>query len=112
MVGLSKLSKETEILERLSDDVVVRYTIRREEIHLRGSEMSLESQIKRLDAEIMAVPMRVEYPEKAADAVKAAIDAFNGSVSDATELQARKAELVKLRDEYAAVKIEIVPVVR
>lgn len=106
MVGLTKDSKTTEILERVSPDVVARYTIKREEIYLRGSEMSLEAQIKRLEGEIAAVPVRVEYPEKAANDVRAAIDAFNASVPDVTELQVQKAELVASKEKCEAVKIE------
>jgi len=79
--GLTRVPKgekpRTVAYERRDKDVVHRYRVVRDEIYLRGSEMSLENQIRRLEDEIAAT-----------SSLKAKLDAYNSQSLSANELEA------------------------
>jgi len=103
-VGLVSGAGVSELLVRKSRDVVLRYTVRVEEIYERGIENGLEEQLARVDAEIASIGTPVELPKDADDRLKVAIEQFNTALPDAVELQARKTELLALKTKVEAVK--------
>lgn len=102
-VGLVRDGGVPELLIRRSRDVVLRYTVRVEEIHLRGTTMGLEEQIAQLDAEIArAAPVVAAMTNLPAE-VQAVLAEHNRMLPDVTELQSQRKQLRDLLDRLEAV---------
>jgi len=84
MYGLIKDSKLTEVFEKSDNpDMVYKYSVVREEIYLRGTDQSLENQIKRLDDQI----------------AQAKIPPAPVAMIPTTEMEKQKTELQDLADK-------------
>ena len=66
------------------------------ELHLRGSEKSLENRIAQLTERIAAIGERATYPTAATIEQIKAIDRFNDEVPDKKELEEAKVDLMTL----------------